>query len=74
MGRDEVAQPRICSPAVGRNQLVLVAAAFEIAPDEMGKSRAQVGGALPNVILELRDDAEYYSSLRGRIVSTAVGR
>jgi hypothetical protein len=52
----------------------LVAAAFEIAPDEMGKSRAQAGGALPNVILELRDDAEYYSSLRGRIVSTAVGR
>jgi hypothetical protein len=31
-------------------------------------------GALPNVILELRDDAENYSSLRGRIVSTAVGR
>jgi len=42
------------SELLGRNQLVLVAAAFEIAPDEMGKSRAQAGGALPNVILELR--------------------
>jgi hypothetical protein len=26
------------------------------------------------IVVELRDDAEYYSSLRGRIVSTAVGR